>query len=68
MVMVVVSMVRAWNYNYNYCRSKLWSPAFLRIIEYGLEVTPSILWLQIFFLAARKDGDGGGDYGMRQEL
>ena len=38
--------------------------------EYGHEAKPSILGLQIVFLAARRDyGDGGGgDYRVRQEL
>ena len=39
------------------------------IIEYGHEAKPSILGLQIVFLAARRDhgGDSGG-YCARQEL
>ena len=36
-------------------------------IEYGHEAKPSILGLQIVFLAARKDY-GGDDYCARQEL
>ena len=39
----------------------------LAIIEYGLEATTSILWLQIVFLAARRD-DYDYDCGARQEL
>ena len=38
-------------------------------IEYGHEAKPSILGLQIIFLAApRDDHDYGGDYRARQEL
>ena len=39
----------------------------LAIIEYGHEAKPSILGLQIVFLAARRD-DSHDDYGGRQEL
>ena len=35
------------------------------IIEYGHEAKPSILGLQVFFLAARRDYGDGGDYGAR---
>ena len=42
---------------------------YFYVIEYGLKATPSMLWLQIFFLAAyRDDGDDGDYYGARQEL
>ena len=41
----------------------------ISFIEYGHEAKPSILGLQIVFLAARRDdGDGGdGDYRARQK-
>ena len=38
------------------------------VIEYGHEAKPSILGLQIVFLAARRDDGDGGDYRARQEL
>ena len=40
------------------------------LIEYGHEAKPSILGLQIVFLAARRDDDGyyDGDYRARQEF
>ena len=38
------------------------------IIEYGHEATPSILGLQIVFLAARRDDYYGGYCRARQEL
>ena len=42
------------------------------MIEYGHDAKPSILGLQIIFLAARRDygggGGGGGDYRARQKL
>ena len=39
------------------------------MLEYGHEAKPSILWLQIVFLAARRDYDDyGDDYRVRQEL
>ena len=38
-------------------------------VEYGHEAKPSILGLQIVFLAASRDDHGdGGDYRARQEL
>ena len=41
----------------------------LLIIEYGHEAKPSILGLQIVFLAARRDDDDDGDdYRARQKL
>ena len=44
-IMMMVVVVRASNYNYNYCRAKLLllSPEVLKNIEYGLEAKPSIL-------------------------
>ena len=41
---------------------------FIYIIEYGHEAKPSILGLQIVFLAARMDDGGYGYYCARQEL
>ena len=38
------------------------------LIEYGHVAKPSILWLQIVFLAARRDYDDGDYYRARQEL
>ena len=38
------------------------------IIEYGHEAKPSILGLQIVFLAAPRDDYDYGDYGASQEL
>ena len=39
-----------------------------RIIEHGHEAKPSILWLQIVYLAARRDYDDYDCYRARQEL
>ena len=41
---------------------------FFHITEYGLEAKPSILGLQIVFLATRRDDGGYGYYCARQEL
>ena len=69
-IMTIIIVVRARNYNNNNrCSVKLevLPPAFPRFIVYGLEATPSILCLQIVFLAARRD-DYGYCGGAHQEL
>ena len=42
--------------------------ALCLFIKYGNETKPSILELQIVFLAAPRNDDGYGDYRARQEL
>ena len=37
-------------------------------VEYAHEAKPSILGLQLVFLAARRDDGGGDDYRARQKL
>ena len=68
-MMIMMIVMRARKYNYNYCGAKLelLSPVFLKIIEYGLKAKPSILWLQIVFLVARRDDDYD-DCDARQEI
>ena len=54
-MMMCIIVVRAREYNDKHCGAKFWllSPALLKFVEYGLEATPAILWLQIvFWLAA----------------
>ena len=45
-----------------------WPPAGMVVIEYGHEAKPSILGLQIAFLAAPRDYHGDGDCRARLEL
>ena len=63
MMIIIVVHAKTYNYNYDCCHT------FLRFIEYALEATPSILWIQIVLLAARR-GDYDDDYYCcaRQEL
>ena len=57
-------------YTYIYIYEYEYVYSYIFFIEYGHEAKPSILGLEIVFLAARRDnGDGGGgDYRVRQEF
>ena len=69
-MMIMMIVMRARKYNYNYCGAKLelLSPVFLKFIEYGPKATPSIKWPQIIFLAVRRDDCDDDDCDARQEL
>ena len=65
-------LIRVYIYIYIYIYISLHAYICLyayMFIEYGREAKPSILGLQIVFLAAPRDDDGYyGDYRARQEL
>ena len=70
LIMMIIIMMRARNYNYDYCGAKLWllSPALLKLIEYGLVQRRPSYDYKSSFLVARRDYCDDYDYGACQEL